>query len=409
MVRVLHILDHSLPLQSGYAFRTQAILRHQRERGWQTFHVTSPKHYLESPDEECQDGLKFYRTAGYGARVSKLPVVKDLAVIARLKSRLAKLVEEIRPEILHAHSPVLNAIPALMVGRRFGIPVLYEVRASWEDAAISHGTTKLNSLRYRLSRLLETFAVRRADEVTTICEGMRRDLIERGVSPERITVIPNAVDGSAFSGRGQPQGDLQRKFGLADKVVLGFIGSFYAYEGLGFLIQSFPQLLRTKPDLRILLVGGGPEEPALKDWVRKANLGDQVIFAERVEHGDVPAYYDLMDALIYPRLANRLTDLVTPLKPLEAMAQEKLVIASDVGGHRELITDGETGYLFKAEDSADLVATVLRALAEQDRWPETLARAKQFVERERSWDFSVGQYEAVYDRLVKAPVGLGSA
>ena len=91
------------------------------------------------------------------------------------------------------------------------------------------------------------------------------------------------------------------------------------------------------------------------------------------------------------------------------MAQEKLVIASDVGGHRELITDGETGYLFKAADSADLVATVLRALSEQDRWPETLARAKQFVERERSWDLSVGRYEAVYDRLVKAPVGLGSA
>ena len=116
--------------------------------------------------------------------------------------RLAEVSAEIRPDVLHAHSPVLNAVPALTVGRRLGIPVVYEVRAFWEDAGVSHGTYTEWGLRYRMTRALETFALRRANAVTTICEGLKRDILGRGIPPAKVTVIPNAVDVSAFSAAG---------------------------------------------------------------------------------------------------------------------------------------------------------------------------------------------------------------
>src|SRR5690606_28617170 len=140
--------------------------------------------------------------------------------------------------------------------------------------------------------------------------------------------------------------------------VLGFVGSFYAYEGLDLLVQAFASLSAQRSDLMLLLVGGGPQEQALKAQVAQLGLLDKVIFSGRVPHDEVSGHYALIDILAYPRRSMRLTELVTPLKPLEAMAQGKIFVASDVGGHKELIDDGRTGTLFKADDEAALVAAV---------------------------------------------------
>ena len=145
-----------------------------------------------------------------------------------------------RPQILHAHSPVLNALPAIRAGRRHGIPVVYEVRGLWEDGAASHGTHGEAGLRYRATRLIETRALRRADAVTTICEGLRREIAARGIASEKITVIPNAVDRKAFHGPGRPDPALAARLGLGGKRVLGFFGSFYSYEGLHLLLRALP-------------------------------------------------------------------------------------------------------------------------------------------------------------------------
>jgi PEP-CTERM/exosortase A-associated glycosyltransferase len=243
---------------------------------------------------------------------------------------------------------VLNAIPALRVGKRLGIPVVYEVRAFWEDAAVDHGTAAEGSLRYRLTRRLETHALRRASHVFTICEGLRCDIVGRGIAPEKITVIPNAVDIDSFEPGGAADHALMADLGLVGCTVLGYVGSFYAYEGLDLLLAALPGILRSRPDVRVLLVGGGPQDEALRAQARQLDVADKVVFTGRVPHAEVRRYYDLIDLLVYPRHSMRLTELVTPLKPLEAMAQGRLLIASDVGGHKELIRHGETGWLFKA-------------------------------------------------------------
>lgn len=398
-MRVLHVMDHSLPLHSGYTFRTAAIVREQRLRGWETFHLTSPKQGACSRGLEEVDGLEFYRTTPPAGPMTRMPVMREFALMRALESRLERVVMQLTPDVLHAHSPVLNALPALRVGRRHGIPVVYEVRAFWEDAAVDHGTTREGSLRYRTTRALETWALRRADQVTTICEGLRRDMLSRGISADKVTVIPNAVDVDSFSPGGAADAALGRSLGLEGAVVVGFIGSFYAYEGLDLLLDALPRMLQRQPRLKVLLVGGGQEEAALRAQAQRLGVADAVVFAGRVPHGEVQRYYDLVDILAYPRHPMRLTELVTPLKPLEAMAQERLFVASDVGGHKELIRDGETGVLFRAGDADALAQSVLRLLDARDAWPRLRANGRAFVERERTWANSVARYEPIYERL----------
>jgi PEP-CTERM/exosortase A-associated glycosyltransferase len=403
--RILHVLDHSVPLHSGYAFRTLAILREQRRRGWETVHLTSTKHYGATAAEEEVEGLRFYRTSPSDSALSRLPVLNQAAVISDTRRRLDEVIARERPNVLHAHSPALNGVAAIQAGRRYGLPVVYEMRASWEDAAVDHGTTTEGSLRYRLSRLLETWVLRRADAVTTICEGLRQDILVRGIPAARVTVIPNAVDIERFPPITEFDEELRRRLGLEGAFVLGFLGSFYGYEGLELAVEAMPLIRRDLPNAKLLLVGGGREEPRLKEQVARLGLEPHVLLVGRVPHDEVERYYGLVDLLVYPRRSIRLTETVTPLKPLEAMAQGRLLIASDVGGHRELIRDGETGFLFAPDNAEALAGAVRRAVAARGQWDEMRRAGRRFVEMERSWSASVEGYRSVYGALLGAVAG----
>ena len=281
-----------------------------------------------------------------------------------------------------------------------GIPVVYEVRGFWEDAAVSHGTSTEGGVRYRLGRAMETWVLRRADEVTCICEGIYQELVRRKIDPGKITIIPNAVDVSRF----QPVGDrdpvLERQLGLSGKKVIAFIGSFYDYEGLDLLVNAMPRLLSAMPDIHLLLVGGGPVERALKTRIAELGIQDKVTMTGRVSNDEVHAYYSLTDILVYPRKSMRVTELVTPLKPLEAMAQKSMFLASDVGGHKELVRDGVTGTLFRADDIEDLVNSLLKLFEQEEQWLAIRDAGREFVENERNWVNSVANIKPVYQRLV---------
>jgi PEP-CTERM/exosortase A-associated glycosyltransferase len=398
-MRILHILDHSLPLHSGYSFRTIAILREQRSRGWETLQLTTPRQGGGAAEVEEADGWRFDRTPMRRTPFSALHGTILLQEMSATARRIGELAQSFRPDILHAHSPVLNALPALWVGRRRQIPVVYEVRALWEDAAVDHGTTTEGSPRYRASRALETFALRGADHVITICEGLRREITARGVEADRITVVPNAVDTSEFQLGTAPDVALRKRLGLDGKTVIGFAGSFYAYEGLDLLLEAATILTPRYPELRVLLVGGGPQEEALKAAAGQRGMGDRVIFAGRVPHDQVQKYYELVDVLAYPRRRMRLTEIVTPLKPLEAMALGRMFVASDVGGHRELVRHGENGFLFPADDARALAQAIEAVLSKRAEWPRLRAQARRFVETERTWAQSVALCAEVYGAL----------
>ncbi|MDD5277113.1 MAG: glycosyltransferase, exosortase A system-associated [Methylovulum sp.] len=399
-MKILHILDHSIPLHSGYTFRTRAILEQQRKLGWETYHITSAKHSLASAAIEEVDGLRFYRSPRPSALLEKLPIVNQWAIAQSLAKRLDEIIPELKPDILHAHSPALNGFAALKAAKKHRLPLVYECRAFWEDAAVDHGTTTEGSVRYRLTHALETYVFKHADAITTICEGLRADIAGRAIRAEKITVIPNAVDIDKFSYGVAADPVLKAQLGLQDKIVLGFIGSFYAYEGLQLLLEALPAIVAQQPEIRLLLVGGGPQELQLKQKAKELGLDVHVIFTGRIPHDQVQDYYNLVDIFIYPRLSMRLTELVTPLKPLEAMAQGRLVVASDVGGHKELINDKVTGWLFAAGDTNALVNTVFELLANQPQWRAVRETARQFVEQERNWKKSVSRYQAIYSQLI---------
>jgi PEP-CTERM/exosortase A-associated glycosyltransferase len=399
-MKILHILDHSIPLHSGYTFRTRSILEQQRKLGWKTFQVTSAKHLMPGPRLEDVDGFSFFRSEQPLVFWAKLPIINQLAIVRSLAKRLNEIIPELNPDILHAHSPALNGLAALIVAKHYKLPFVYECRAFWEDAAVDHGTTKEGSVRYYVTRALETFVFKHADKITTICQGLRDDIIKRGIPADKITVIPNAVDAEKFAYNISADQALNVQLGLKDKIVLGFIGSFYAYEGLLLLLDAMPNILAKQPKIILLLVGGGPQEALIRQKIQTLNLTKHVLLTGRVEHELVQDYYNQVDIFVYPRLSMRLTELVTPLKPLEAMAQGRLVVASDVGGHKELIEHQKNGYLFKANDIDALATTILNVVDHPQDWEAICVAGRRYVEQSRTWALSVNHYKEVYPPLL---------
>lgn len=400
-MRILHILDHSLPLHSGYTFRTRALLKAQVARGWDVIGVTGARHTASGPACETVDGLTFHRSLPHIEARSPLGEWREIGAMA---TAVARLVDEWKPDLLHAHSPVLTALAGLRVAKAKRLPLVYEIRAFWEDAAVGNGTGTEGSIKYRLTKALETYAVKRADAVAVICEGLKRDLIDRGIPPDKIMVSPNGVDLELFGDPPPRDTALTAQLGISTGAVIGYIGSFYDYEGIDDLIAAMPTIIATHPDTILLLVGGGPMEAALRTQAAASSVAAKIHFVGRVPHGEVERYYSVIDILAYPRKKMRLTDLVTPLKPLEAMAQRRLVAASDVGGHRELIEDGVTGTLFTPDDPAAAAAKIIGLLRDKAVWDDRRQLARAFVEANRNWSSNISRYDAVYHKLTGLPV-----
>ena len=397
MTRVLHVLDHSLPMHSGYTFRTRAILKAQQAAGYEVRGITGLRHATAGPAAETVEGLDFVRTAGVR---KDLPLLSEWLEVGRFTRAIDRLCDRWQPDLLHAHSPAICGLAALRVARRRGIPLVYEIRAFWEDAAVGNATGTEGSFKYRLTRGLENHVVGGANAVVTICEGLRGDLIARGVDPAKLSIMPNGVDLGLF---GQPvprDPALAAALGLGDGPVVGFIGSFYDYEGIDDLIAAMPLLTARLPGAKLLLVGGGPMEAALRAQAEASPARSAIRFVGRVPHSEVERYYALVDAMAYPRKKSRLTDLVTPLKPLEAMAQQQLVAASDVGGHRELMTDGVTGTLFPPDDPAACADALADLLGAPQLWEARRAAALAHVSANHDWAHNIYRYQDVYQRLL---------
>lgn len=405
--KVLHVLDHSLPLHSGYAFRSQNILRCQRALGWQPCAVTSIKHQLglkkdgmSCTDEQIED-IRFYRSDFNSMMTGEY--LSQFQVVAKLFSTLKRVIAIERPDVLHVHSPALNVLPALVLGRKLRIPVVYEIRAFWEDAAVDHGTYREFSWKYRLVRALETWACQRVNHLAVLCEGIKQDLQKRGIGENHITIVPNGIHSEDFQICPADE-EFRHAWGLDGRIVIGFVGSFYRYEGLDVLVEAFAKLLRKKDNLVLLLVGGGEMEEELRAQVHRLSLTSRVVFTGRIPHDRIPGVYGLFDFLVYPRNSIRLTELVTPLKPLEAMAMGKPLVASNIGGHRELIQDGGTGVLFQAGNVESLLQKLEGLLREPDRVQHLVQHGKAWVAQERSWKKIVKRYIPIYQRVLRRVV-----
>jgi PEP-CTERM/exosortase A-associated glycosyltransferase len=400
-LRILHILDHSLPLHSGYTFRSRSILQAQAKRGWQPAVLTSPKHQESWKGkwelEETLEDVPHFRTPLTAS--SRVPGYYETRLISALSQRIYEVASTYKPDVIHAHSPVLNAMAALRAGRRLQIPVAYEIRAFWEDAAVDHGTYVAGSLKYRIVRALETRACKKAAQLIVICEGLGGDLVGRGIPAEKISVVRNGINLEEFK-ESRKDEEITQRYCLNQKKVIGFLGSFYRYEGLDLLIEAFALAAKTNNDFNLLLAGGGEMERELKEKVDRLGLQKLVHFPGRLAHERMPGIYAAVDVLAYPRYSMRLTELVTPLKPLEAMAMGKAVIASDVGGHKELIRNGETGILFPAGNASALASCLGKVLTNQELRQGLVERGREYVQKTHPWEKTTAIYETVYSKAL---------
>ncbi|MBM9538521.1 TIGR04063 family PEP-CTERM/XrtA system glycosyltransferase [Desulfobulbus alkaliphilus] len=396
-MKILHVLDTSIPDTAGYTTRANYLVSCQKQQGVEPVVLTSERLKGGSgAAEEHIDGVRYYRTVRKSTGIRKVPFVAEIDEIRTLAQRIREVATKERVDLVHAHSPSLNGAASLKYCRAHNIPLIYEIRAFWEDAAVDRGAFAEGSIKYRLRQWHETSVVKQADAVVVICRGLRDDLLQRGIDQHKIHVVQNGVDHTVFQPI-PPDQDLKIQLGLQDKIIIGFIGSFFHFEGLQDLIKAMPAIVSANKDIVLLLVGAGQVERQLQESVRNLGLAERVVFTGKVPHEQVGRYYSIIDLLVYPRISKRITELVTPLKPLEAMAMEKAVLMSDVGGLLELADGERTASFFKAGDIADLAAKCLDLCADKEQRVELGQRARANVITKWGWDRRAATDIALYE------------
>jgi PEP-CTERM/exosortase A-associated glycosyltransferase len=398
--RVLHLLTNSLPAtQSGYTLRSASVMGAFATIGFEP-HVVTRAGYpsnvmkLGAPDREEVNGVVYHRIEPDAG------LIVGAALARRTAEGMDRLVGELAPVAIHTTTNHLNSRIAHAVAARRGIPVVYEVRGFIEETFASRfGPGGELTERYRREREAETAAMLRADALATLSETMRAEMIERGVPAEKIVVIPNAVDVDDFTARPKDEA-IAAEIGIApDETVVGYISSIVGYEGIRHLIDAVVELRRRgRTKVRLLIVGDGVVRPELERQAAELGL-DDAIFTGRVPHEAVKRYYSLIDVFVVPRTADRVCQLVTPMKPYEAMAMERAIVVSDVAALREIVADGETGRVFRAEDPlaiADVLADLIDDPAERRRLG---ANARAWVSEHRTWRANAERYRELYGRL----------
>jgi len=403
-MKILHVLETSAPHTVGYTVRAKAIIDHQRQLGLDPVVVTSPLFAASDKRAALEeiDGTRYYRTNHISppaaARSKMSSYARRLAMIARYRHAVSDIARKERPDVIHAHSSYMNAYASVPAVRQLGVPLVYEVRTLWGEAAVIEDGWDLDSWKYKLIWRLELGAMRRANMVIPISTGIREELIQRGIAPQKLKVVPNGVDSIKFVPRARDEARAQST-GLAGRFVIGFVGSIRRLEGLSTLLNAYSMCKAQRPELALVIVGDGPERKALEVQAMRLRARD-VVFAGNVPHADVSSWYSISDLLVYPRIRALINERVTPLKPLEAMALGKVCIGSDVGGLTELIRDDKTGVIFHAGDAEHLASCIIGLIDDRGRMDRLRQAALAFVKREREWSTIVRHYVEIYQELL---------
>jgi PEP-CTERM/exosortase A-associated glycosyltransferase len=416
-MKILHVLETSIPHTVGYTVRANSIIENQRRIGLDVVVVTSPFFPAQRRDVTVEeyDHVRYYRTNRIptpATAKSKLgSYATRLLMLRRYRQAVSEIVAKERVDVIHAHSSYSNAYAAMPAARRFRLPLVYEVRTLWGESAVVEDGWRPNSWKHRMIWRLELGAMKRADLVVPIARGIRDELVERGIPTEKLEIVPNGVDCQKFRPVAR-DGALADSIGLGGRFIVGFVGSMRRLEGLSTLLDAYGLARAKGLNLGLVLVGDGPDKKDLEKKARELGLAD-VVFTGSVPHDQVAAWYSIIDVVAYPRIRAVINERVTPLKPLEVMALGKVCIGSDVGGLTELISDGRTGMIFRSGDAAHLAEVIAALQADPARLKQLGENGQNYVRTERDWRVIVKRYRELYDRLTGhvggAPQQAGSA
>jgi len=409
-MKVLHVVQRSLPILDGYSIRTKYIVENQALKGIKPVVVTSPYHKADDVVTEAGfeiiDGIRYYRTSRYNNikedDLSLFRYLKRYCISYNYLKELERISANEMPDVIHAHSDYLNGLRASQVGKKLGIPVLYEVRGLWAETGVANEGLTERSWKYKFINYMNKKAFHLVDHVCCLGLELRKELLLKGIRPEKLSVVHNAVDINKFYPL-EKDPELVKRYQLDNTLVLGFIGSIRRSEGLDLLIEALPEILNIDPKLKVIIVGDGePELQLLKEIAQKNHVSNKVEFVGRVPHAQILRYYSIIDVMVYPRADLKINQKVTPLKPLEAMAMKKVVLASDVGGLAELVEDGKTGILFKAEDKNDFINNCKRIILDRGLRTRVISNAYDWVRNTRDWHKVVDLYGPIYEKIFRS-------
>ena len=400
--RVLHLVNDALPSTSaGYTIRTHEITVAQKAAGLDPHVVTRcgfpvTQGTLDGRRLVTLDGIPYHRLLPW-----RMPARADQAAELGL-NLAAELTGQLRPAVLHAASNYANARVALALGQRYQLPVVYEVRGFWEDTWLSRhpdAAELAHSELYRRNRDLETRSMLAADLVVTLGAAMRDEIVARGVPAEKILIVPNAVSEEFL----QPLPDataLRSALGIGpDEHVIGEVTSLVPHEGVGTLLKATRLLVDRGLPVRVLIVGDGPERAALQRQAVALGLGDAAIFTGRVPAAKVREFHALLDVFVVPRTPDRVCQLVTPLKPVEAMASGLCVVTSEVKALAEIVKPDVTGALTIPQDPVALADSLELLVCSPDIRRKLGDNAREWVARDRTWAHNAARYRDAYARL----------
>lgn len=398
--RVLHFLTNSLPhTGSGYAQRSHSILVAQQEAGSEILAVTRLGYPVQvgkifAKSEDVVDGVRYRRL---------VPAHMARTANARLQQEAEELLRvalEFRPEVLHTTTHFVNGLVVSAVAQALGIPWVYEVRGQLADTwASTRADEAKSSERYRSFQSAETSVMNDADAVVTLGEAMQQGIIAKGIAEQKIFLAPNAVGGD-FLLEPRTHSEARRILGLDPKLnYIGTVSSLVDYEGIDDLIDAFAILAPQFPDLRLLLVGSGTAVPALRDRAARLSLSERVIFTGRVPREQTALYHQAMDIFVVPRKDLDVTKAVTPLKPVEALASARPVVASDLPALREIVFKNINGRLSPAEDPNGLAEVLADLLNDETVRAELGREGRKLVLESRTWAANALVYGNVYGQL----------
>lgn len=407
-MKVVHVLYQSLPHISGSTIRSRDIIESQAKADIEPVVVTSPfqKPFQPSVQKEVYHNIPYYRTFNnegliVNEGISKFSTkVKKISYIFSFTRKLYKICKAERPDVIHAHATFFTAFSSKICSRLLKIPMVYEVRSLWDERQKQLATGTFQLLQLKVIRKCENAAINSADVVVTINDKLKKNLQSRIKGDREIFVIKNAAN--------IPDNNTEMKLGSDHRkngsdYIFGYIGSVTVIEGLAFLTDVFSKI--DIPGIKLFIYGDGPEIKQLQKLIEK-NAITNVVLKGMFSPEHVQDIYNEVDCIINPRIKNELSETVTPLKPLEALAYKKMFIGSDVGGIKELIKDGETGLLFKAEDKDSLtqLITQVATMNGSDYYKKIIANGFGMVKRDYSWESNAKKYSQLYKNLMDVTI-----
>jgi len=405
-LRVLHVLPQSLPIESGSTIRSKYIVEKQKSFATPTVAVypTYSEKQAELGNPAEIKGVKYYYCIDksivsknlYNFRITS-PVM-TIWKMRQFKIFLQKLAVILNPDIIHAAAPFYVGIPAIKVARFFNVPFVYEVRELSDFYVLTGRHVNKYGLRVIYRKMLENYLLSNADAVVSISEKSRSEILSRGVDKSKLFTVCNGIDTDDFYPVKKKE-ELLRKLNLKDKFVIGFIGYLKRFEGLELIVKTVPILLETNKNIAVLIVGEGPDLDFLKKLVSRMHLEPYVIFTDHVSFYEIPNYYSIIDLFILPRIKTNLTNVISPLKCLEAMGMNTPVLGSDVGGITEIIKDGENGFIFKANSIGDLSRKISYIMKNKNKVEYICKNARNWVIENRNWDKLIVKYKNIYRKF----------